>query len=56
MAGAPEFSMPAYVAYPVDRQIDHVARAIEIMHRVADAQTSHMVDPPASRRGARRRR
>src|SRR3954452_21152328 len=29
VAGAPEFSMPAYVVHPVDRQDAHVLRAIE---------------------------
>ena len=38
VAGAPEFSMPAYVVYPLDRQGDHVSSAIEIMHRIAEAQ------------------
>ena len=38
VAGAPEFSMPAYVVYPLDRQGDHVSSAIEIMHRIADAR------------------
>ena len=47
VAGAPEFSMPAYVAYPLDRQGDHVSSAIEIMHRIADAQTRQAADAPA---------
>ena len=41
VAGAPEFSMPAYVIYPLDRQGDHVSNAIELMHRLADAQAKY---------------
>jgi LysR family transcriptional regulator, flagellar master operon regulator len=52
VAGAPEFSMPAYVAYPLDRQGAHVSSAIEIMHRIAAAQTRQ----PAIKRGARKQR
>ncbi|MGH6642577.1 MAG: LysR family transcriptional regulator, partial [Bradyrhizobium sp.] len=54
VAGAPEFSMPAYVAYPIDRQSEHVASAIGIMHRLARA--SQPADTPAPKRGARKRR
>ena len=56
VAGAPEFSMPAYVVYPLDRQGDHVSSAIEIMHRLADAQTRQTADVPAVKRSARKRR
>ena len=56
VAGAPEFSMPAYVVYPLDRQGDHVSSAIEIMHRLADAQTRQTADVPAVKRSARERR
>jgi DNA-binding transcriptional LysR family regulator len=52
VAGAPEFSMPAYVAYPLDREGDQVSRAVEIMHCLA-AQTHATAGP---RRGARMRR
>ena len=56
VAGAPEFSMPAYVVYPLDRQGDHVSSAIEIMHRLADGQTRQTADVPAVKRSARKRR
>jgi DNA-binding transcriptional LysR family regulator len=60
VADAPEFSMPAYVAYPLDRQGDHLSSAIEIMHRVADAKTRDVKpkpgSPPATGRIARKRR
>jgi DNA-binding transcriptional LysR family regulator len=32
---APEFSVPAYVVYPVDSERDVIASAIEIMHQLA---------------------
>jgi len=56
VADAPEFSMPAYVAYPVDREAAHVSRAIEIMHRVAAAQTKEIADRPVTKRSGHRRR
>jgi DNA-binding transcriptional LysR family regulator len=51
VAGAPVFSMPAYVAYPTDREGEQVARAVDIMHRVADAYRSQEVNgaPPVKR-------
>ena len=55
VAGAPEFSMPAYVVYPLDRQDDHVSSAIELMHRIADVQRQ-AAQPPSMKRGARKRR
>ncbi|MDB5564995.1 MAG: hypothetical protein JWP84_1561 [Tardiphaga sp.] len=36
VAGAPEFFMPAYVAYPLDRDDSHISNAVAIMHRVAN--------------------
>ena len=56
VVGAPEFSMPAYVAYPLDRESDHVSRAIGTMHRVAEAQAKQIADTPAPRRIARKQR
>jgi DNA-binding transcriptional LysR family regulator len=35
LAGAPEFSMPAYVVYPLDRNRDLFGNALEIMHGIA---------------------
>ena len=56
VAGAPLFSMPAYVVYPIDADGEQVARAVEIMHRVADPHWGQEVNaaPPAKR--ARKRR
>ena len=56
VAGAPEFSMPAYVVYPLDRQGDHVSNAIELMHRLADAQAKYPVQTPSKKRGAHKLR
>ncbi|MDB5875668.1 MAG: LysR family transcriptional regulator, partial [Ramlibacter sp.] len=52
VAKAPEFSMPAYVVYPLDREGDHFANAVELMHRVADAKTADK--GPAQRTRKRR--
>ena len=54
VTGAPEFSMPAYVVYPLDREGDQVSRAVEIMHRLADAQANATAQTP--RRDAARAR
>src|ERR1700712_2377211 len=57
VAGAPEFSMPAYVAYPTDRDGEQVARAVDIMHRVAEAHRAEEGNaPPPVKRGAGKRR
>jgi hypothetical protein len=37
VAGAPEFSVPAYVVYPVDSKSEATTGAIGIMHRLATA-------------------
>ena len=51
VAGAPEFSMPAYVVHPVDRQEDHVLRAVEIIRSIAAEQARRIADaPPRARR------
>lgn len=57
VAAAPVFSMPAYVAYPLDPEGGQVVRAIELMHRVADEHTRQVADaPPPAKLNARRRR
>ena len=57
VAGAPAFSMPAYVAYPPDREGEQVARAVEIMHRIADAHREQEPNAaPPAKRGTRKRR
>lgn len=37
VARAPEFSMPAYVVYPVDNGRDVIANAIDLMHQLASS-------------------
>jgi DNA-binding transcriptional LysR family regulator len=54
VSGAPEFSMPAYVVHSVDRQDDHVQRAIEIMHDIAAEQTRRVMETPVRRLRKRR--
>jgi DNA-binding transcriptional LysR family regulator len=56
VAGAPEFSMPAYVAYPLDRQGDYFSSAIEIMRHVAKPKATVAEDPSQAKRAARTRR
>jgi DNA-binding transcriptional LysR family regulator len=51
VAGAPGFSMPAYVVHSLDQQDDHVVSALGIMRGIAAAQTK----PLAGARGARKR-
>jgi DNA-binding transcriptional LysR family regulator len=53
---APEFSMPAYVAYPLDRVGGHVSSALEIMHRIASTKPATATDTKALKRTARTRR
>jgi LysR family transcriptional regulator, flagellar master operon regulator len=40
IAKAPEFSMPAYVVYPTDREGDHLTNAVKIMHRMATTKAA----------------
>ena len=56
VAGAPEFSMPAYVAYPLDRQGDYFSSAIEIMRRVAKPKAIAAEDASPAKPTARTRR
>ncbi|MFB9262497.1 LysR family transcriptional regulator [Bradyrhizobium erythrophlei] len=54
VGNAPEFSMPAYVAYPLDGDRDLFGIALEIMHRVANARAKAKADRrPRSARGKR---
>lgn len=50
VAGAPEFSMPAYVVYPQDRQDDYLLHAVDIMHGIARRQPTRVVEKRAGRR------
>jgi DNA-binding transcriptional LysR family regulator len=49
VAKAPEFSMPAYVVYPLDREDDYFSGAVEIMHRVANVNTAGGRTPKRAR-------
>jgi DNA-binding transcriptional LysR family regulator len=40
IANAPDFSMPAYVVYPLERDRDLYVGAIEIMHRIANPKAT----------------
>jgi LysR family transcriptional regulator, flagellar master operon regulator len=55
IAGAPEFSMPAYVVYPLECDRDLFGSALEIMHRIANPKTtikaSKRTAMPAARKG-----
>jgi hypothetical protein len=46
LAGAPKFSMPAYVVYPAEHDGAHFANALDIMHGMADPKTK----PPIAAR------
>lgn len=50
---APEFFMPAYVAYPLDSDREVFASAVDIMHSVAAAKTTAKSKPAAARRSSR---
>ncbi|VIO67479.1 LysR family transcriptional regulator [Bradyrhizobium ivorense] len=55
VAGAPVFSMPAYVAHPLDRQEAHVANAISLMHRAAASQLKSDAALPLAKRNRKGR-
>jgi DNA-binding transcriptional LysR family regulator len=52
IGGAPEFSMPAYVVYPVERDRDLFGGAIEIMHQTANSKSTRTLNvaTPAARK------
>src|SRR3954451_18854362 len=49
VAGAPKFSMPAYVVYSVDQSDGHVQSAIAIMRALAAEQARRVTETPARR-------
>jgi LysR family transcriptional regulator, flagellar master operon regulator len=55
ITGAPEFSMPAYVVYPLECDRDLFGSALEIMHRIADPKATtkagRRTAKPAARKG-----
>jgi DNA-binding transcriptional LysR family regulator len=56
VADAPEFSVPAYVVYPVDSEREEIASAIDIMHRLASSATKSRTAAKPPRRATRTRR
>jgi len=56
IAGAPEFSMPAYVVYPLDYDRDLFGSALEIMHRMGEPQTRKTAGRRAAKRAAQKNR
>ena len=55
IAVAPEFSMPAYVVYPLECDRELFGSALEIMHRIANSKAKIVVgkraEKPAARKG-----
>ncbi|MBR0697151.1 LysR family transcriptional regulator [Bradyrhizobium lablabi] len=57
VAGAPVFTLPAYVVYPSDRQDEHIASAVALMHRIAISPVRRDAEPPAvTKKSVRKRR
>jgi DNA-binding transcriptional LysR family regulator len=55
MGNAPEFSMPAYVVYPLDCDRDLFGIALEIMHEVANPKARTRAGKKAAKRVGRAR-
>ncbi|MGD9836961.1 MAG: LysR family transcriptional regulator [Afipia sp.] len=49
VAGAPEFSIPAYVVYPADSEHEAISVAVDSMHRLAAATKGKIAAKPARR-------
>ena len=56
IGGAPEFSMPAYVVYPLECDRELFGSALEIMHRIANSNAKIVVGKRAAKSAARKRR
>jgi DNA-binding transcriptional LysR family regulator len=54
--GAPEFSMPAYVVYPIECDRDLFGSALEIMHQTANAKMKTAVGAITAKRAAPKER
>jgi len=54
IAGAPEFSMPAYAAYPLDSSREAITNAIDIMRRMGRAVAKDRMDTKAPKRSPAR--
>jgi DNA-binding transcriptional LysR family regulator len=56
IGNAPEFSMPAYVVYPLEHDRDLFGSALEIMHRIASPEARMAAGKRLARRTARKGR
>ena len=56
IGNAPEFSMPAYVVYPLEYDRDLFGSALEIMHRIASPEARMAAGKRPTRRTARKGR
>jgi LysR family transcriptional regulator, flagellar master operon regulator len=56
IGNAPEFSMPAYVVYPLEYDRDLFGSALEIMHRIASPEARMATSKRSARRTARKGR
>lgn len=56
VAGAPEFSVPAYVAYPIDSERQTVTDAVTLMHRLAGSTAKSKTAAKSAKREARSKR
>ena len=56
IGGAPEFSMPAYVVYPLECDRELFGSALEIMHRIASSKAKIVVGKRAANPAARKGR
>lgn len=56
VAGAPEFSMPAYVVYPADSEREVIGDAVALMHRLAASSTKSSAAVKPIKRAVRAKR
>lgn len=56
VAGAPEFSMPAYVVYPVDSEREVIKEAVALMHHIAASSVKNSAAAKPIKMAARARR
>jgi hypothetical protein len=54
--GAPEFSMPAYVVYPLECNLDLLGSALGIMHRIANPKGTIKAGKKTAKPSARKGR
>jgi DNA-binding transcriptional LysR family regulator len=56
VVGAPQYSMPAYVVYPLEYDRDLFGSELEIMHRMASPQTKKATGKRNAKRAAQKGR